>query len=113
MATETEKTPTTPDLRLIGIGVTAVVAAAGWAALGKDSFGTVSETALNWVLGNFDWLFVVSADVFLVLCVVIAVSRFGRIRGGARARARGRRDEAGRGEGVRWVFYRRGGRGGE
>lgn len=83
MATETEKTPTTPDLRLIGIGVTAVVAAVGWAALGKDSFGTVSETALNWVLGNFDWLFVVSADVFLVLCVVIAVSRFGRIRLGA------------------------------
>ncbi|MGW4841607.1 BCCT family transporter [Nocardia brasiliensis] len=80
MATETEKTSTTPDLRLIGIGVTAVVAAAGWAALGKDSFGTVSETALDWVLGNFDWLFVVSADVFLVLCVVIAVSRFGRIR---------------------------------
>ncbi|WP_280408458.1 BCCT family transporter [Nocardia brasiliensis] len=100
MATETEKTPTTPDLRLIGIGVTAVVAAAGWAALGKDSFGTVSETALNWVLGNFDWLFVVSADVFLVLCVVIAVSRFGRIRGGgARAHRAGdhggprRRDE--------------------
>ncbi|WP_280405484.1 BCCT family transporter, partial [Nocardia brasiliensis] len=85
MATETEKTPTTPDLRLIGIGVTAVVAAAGWAALGKDSFGTVSETALNWVLGNFDWLFVVSADVFLVLCVVIAVSRFGRIPGWGRA----------------------------
>ncbi|WP_433576066.1 BCCT family transporter [Nocardia brasiliensis] len=80
MATETEKTSTTPDLRLIGIGVTAVVAAAGWAALGKDNFGTASETALNWVLGNFDWLFVVSADVFLVLCVVIAVSRFGRIR---------------------------------
>ncbi|KIA59923.1 BCCT family transporter [Nocardia vulneris] len=80
MATETDKTSTTPDLRLIGIGVTAVVAAAGWAALGKDSFGTASETALNWVLGNFDWLFVVSADVFLVLCVVIAVSRFGRIR---------------------------------
>ncbi|WP_280430636.1 BCCT family transporter [Nocardia brasiliensis] len=80
MATETDKTSTAPDLRLIGIGVTAVVAAAGWAALGKDSFGTASETALNWVLGNFDWLFVVSADVFLVLCVVIAVSRFGRIR---------------------------------
>ncbi|AFU04488.1 BCCT family transporter [Nocardia brasiliensis] len=80
MATETEKTSTTPDLRLIGIGVTAVVAAAGWAALGKDNFGSASETALNWVLGNFDWLFVVSADVFLVLCVVIAVSRFGRIR---------------------------------
>lgn len=83
MATDTEKTSTTPDLRLIGIGVTAVVAGVGWAALGKDSFGTASKTALDWVLGNFDWLFVVSADIFLVLCVVIAVSRFGRIRLGS------------------------------
>ncbi|MFF3225225.1 BCCT family transporter [Nocardia suismassiliense] len=80
MATDTDTTPTGPDLRLIGIGIATVIAGVGWAALGKDSFGSASKTALDWVLGNFDWLFVVSADVFLVLCVVIAVSRFGRIR---------------------------------
>ncbi|GAA5085400.1 BCCT family transporter [Nocardia iowensis] len=80
MVTDTDKTSTGPDYRLIGIGITAVVAGVGWAAVGKDSFGSASKTALDWVLGNFDWLFVVSADVFLVLCVVIAVSRFGRIR---------------------------------
>ncbi|MFH8344379.1 BCCT family transporter [Streptomyces sp. NPDC018045] len=69
-----------PDLTLVGIGVTAVLAVVAWAALGKKNFESVTDTALNWVLGNFGWLFVVAADVFLVLCVLIAFSRFGRIR---------------------------------
>ncbi|MGW4726583.1 BCCT family transporter [Streptomyces sp. NPDC004291] len=69
-----------PDGKVIGIGVAAVVAAVAWAALGEDSFDSASSTALEWVLANFAWLFVVAADVFLVLCVVLALSRFGRIR---------------------------------
>ncbi|MFI1717418.1 BCCT family transporter [Streptomyces litmocidini] len=72
-----------PDGKVIGIGVAAVVAVAGWAALGEDSFDSASSSALKWVLSNFAWLFVVAADAFLVLCVVIALSRFGRIRLGA------------------------------
>ncbi|KAA6211194.1 BCCT family transporter [Streptomyces filamentosus] len=72
-----------PDTAVIGIGVAAVVAVVGWAALGKDSFDSASSSALSWVLNNFAWLFVVAADAFLVLCVVIALSRFGRIRLGA------------------------------
>ncbi|MFF3842965.1 BCCT family transporter [Streptomyces sp. NPDC001930] len=72
-----------PDGRLIGIGMAAVVAVVAWAALGEDSFDGASSSALRWVLDNFAWLFVVAADTFLVLCVVIALSRFGRIRLGA------------------------------
>ncbi|MFE0734983.1 BCCT family transporter [Streptomyces sp. NPDC058855] len=72
-----------PDRKVIGIGVAAVVAAVAWAALGERSFDSASATALGWVLDNFAWLFVVAADLFLVLCVVIALSRFGRIRLGA------------------------------
>lgn len=72
-----------PDAKVIGIGMAAVVGLVGWAALGKASFDTASSTALGWVLANFAWLFVTAADVFLVLCLVIAVSRFGRIRLGA------------------------------
>ncbi|MER5206492.1 BCCT family transporter [Streptomyces sp. NPDC002825] len=72
-----------PDGAVIGIGVAAVVAVVAWAALGEDSFDRASSTALAWVLSNFAWLFVVAADTFLVLCVVIALSRFGRIRLGA------------------------------
>ncbi|MFC9701518.1 BCCT family transporter [Streptomyces sp. NPDC056943] len=72
-----------PDGKVIGIGVVAVVAVVAWAALGEDSFDSASSTALQWVLSNFAWLFVIAADTFLVLCVVIALSRFGRIRLGA------------------------------
>ncbi|MGW6389109.1 BCCT family transporter [Streptomyces sp. NPDC055103] len=72
-----------PDGKVIGIGIAAVVAVVAWAALGEDSFDSASSTALQWVLSNFAWLFVVAADTFLVLCVVIALSRFGRIRLGA------------------------------
>jgi choline-glycine betaine transporter len=68
--------PPSPDLKIVGIGVAAVVAVVAWAALGEDSFDSASSTALSWVLDNFAWLFVIAADVFLVLCVVIAMSRF-------------------------------------
>ncbi|MDV5149302.1 BCCT family transporter [Streptomyces sp. SBC-4] len=87
MSTEPiERTPRerfAPDAKVIGIGIAAVVAVVAWAALGEDSFDSASSTALRWVLSNFAWLFVVAADTFLVLCVVIALSRFGRIRLGA------------------------------
>lgn len=72
-----------PDGKVIGIGMAAVVAVVAWAALGEESFDSASSSALRWVLANFAWLFVVAADTFLVLCVVIALSRFGRIRLGA------------------------------
>ncbi|MEU9191752.1 BCCT family transporter [Streptomyces hundungensis] len=72
-----------PDRTLITVGVLAVVAVVAWAAWGKSSFDSASSTALAWVLDNFAWLFVVAADTFLVLCLVLAVSRYGRIRLGA------------------------------
>ncbi|MFF4007166.1 BCCT family transporter [Streptomyces sp. NPDC001717] len=70
----------TPDRQVVVIGVIAVLAVVAWAALAKGSFDKASSTALAWVLDNFAWLFVIAADVFLVMCVVLAVSRFGRIR---------------------------------
>ncbi|MCB5180111.1 BCCT family transporter [Streptomyces sp. SMC 277] len=72
-----------PDRAVVTVGVLAVLAVVGWAALGEDSFDAASGSALGWVLSNFAWLFVIAADAFLVLCVVLAISRFGRIRLGA------------------------------
>ncbi|KOU25594.1 BCCT family transporter [Streptomyces sp. WM6368] len=71
------------DHAVVTVGVIAVLAVVSWAALGKDSFDTASGTALSWVLSNFAWLFVIAADLFLVMCIVLAISRFGRIRLGA------------------------------
>jgi choline/carnitine/betaine transport len=72
-----------PDLIVVGVGVGVVLAVVAWAAIGKESFDSVSGTALDWVLANFAWLFVIAADAFLVLCLVLALSRFGRVKLGA------------------------------
>ncbi|MFF5443906.1 BCCT family transporter [Streptomyces sp. NPDC012888] len=72
-----------PDRTVVTTGVAAVLAVVAWAALGEDSFDSASSSALAWVLANFAWLFVIAADVFLVMCVVLATSRYGRIRLGA------------------------------
>ncbi|MER5634196.1 BCCT family transporter [Streptomyces nitrosporeus] len=69
-----------PDGPVVAVGVAGIAAVVLWASLGKESFRSFSGSALPWVLKNFAWLFVVAADVFLVMCVAIAFSRFGRIR---------------------------------
>ncbi|NLU66017.1 BCCT family transporter [Streptomyces sp. HNM0574] len=69
-----------PDRIVVSIGAAAVLAVVLWAAIGQDSFASFTTNSLNWVLGNFSWLFMIAANIFLVLCVVIAMSRFGRIR---------------------------------
>ncbi|MFJ6695001.1 BCCT family transporter [Streptomyces sp. NPDC091272] len=69
-----------PDVGVIVTGVLAVAAVVAWAVLGKSSFESASSAALTWVLDNFAWLFVIAADVFLLMCLFIALSRFGRIR---------------------------------
>jgi choline/carnitine/betaine transport len=51
-----------------------------WGAVFTESLARSGDVALGWVVGNFGWLFVVAADLFLVLAVVLAFSRFGRIR---------------------------------
>ncbi|NGN64655.1 BCCT family transporter [Streptomyces sp. A7024] len=72
--------PQPPDWPVFVIGALVVLAVVAWGAFGKDSLDSSSSTALAWVLKNFGWLFVVAADLFLVLCVVIALSRYGRLR---------------------------------
>ncbi|MBW1596050.1 BCCT family transporter [Streptomyces sp. JJ38] len=70
----------TPDTSVVTIGVVAILCVVVWAWLGEDSFSSVTSTSLEWVLRNFGWLFMISANVFLALCVYIALSRYGRIR---------------------------------
>lgn len=69
-----------PDRTVVVIGVVAVLSVVLWAALDKGSFSDATGTALNWVLENFSWLFMIAANVFLVLCIVLALGRYGRIR---------------------------------
>ncbi|WP_099904845.1 BCCT family transporter [Streptomyces sp. TLI_171] len=67
------------DRVVFGVGAAAVLAVVAWGVFAQDSLSRASDAALAWVLHSFGWLFVVAADVFLVLAVVLAVSRFGRV----------------------------------
>ncbi|MFK0191279.1 BCCT family transporter [Kitasatospora sp. NPDC090308] len=82
----TDRQPAAPDAGALpldrvvfGVGAAAVLGVVAWGVCAEDSLGRVSDTGLAWVLHNFGWLFVVAADVFLLLAVVLAVSRFGRV----------------------------------
>ncbi|MDA0639741.1 MULTISPECIES: BCCT family transporter [Nonomuraea] len=69
-----------PDLPLLAVAVGLLLAVVLWGAVFTESLTVAGDAALGWVVGNFGWLFVVAADFFLILAVVLALSRYGRIR---------------------------------
>jgi choline/carnitine/betaine transport len=62
-------------------GVSAVVSLAfvAWGLLSTESLGKAANAALNWVMTNTGWLFVLAASGFVVFVLWLAVSRFGAI----------------------------------
>ncbi|WP_229402486.1 BCCT family transporter [Micromonospora okii] len=72
-----------PDPVLLGASVAGVLAVVAWGVLARGSLARFGESGLAWTIDTFGWFFVVGADAFLVLAVVLALSRFGRIRLGA------------------------------
>ncbi|TBL31120.1 BCCT family transporter [Verrucosispora sp. SN26_14.1] len=68
------------DRVVLGLGVGGVLAVVVWGVLARDSLASFGESGLGWVIDTFGWFFVVAANAFLVLAVVMAFSRFGRLR---------------------------------
>ncbi|MFE0648284.1 hypothetical protein ACFVZH_06820 [Streptomyces sp. NPDC059534] len=82
-----------PDGKVIGIGVVAVVAVVGWAALGEDSFDGASSAALKWLQTARILVALPFVVVMLVLCFALLkelrwVSRVGSSRTGSWAAGR-------------------------
>ncbi|WP_406317882.1 BCCT family transporter [Streptosporangium sp. NBC_01639] len=69
-----------PDIPLVTVAVGLLLAVVLWGAFFTDSLNSTGAGALAWVLADFGWLFVVAADLFLILAVVLAFGRFGGIR---------------------------------
>ncbi|MFI7081843.1 BCCT family transporter [Micromonospora sp. NPDC049903] len=68
------------DRIVLGLSIGGVLAVVVWGVLASDSLASFGESGLAWVTSTFGWFFVVAANAFLVLAVVLAVSRFGRLR---------------------------------
>ncbi|MER7010508.1 BCCT family transporter [Saccharopolyspora sp. NPDC000359] len=50
-----------------------------WGAVGTDSLSAASKAALNWLLTNTGWGFVLAATGFVVFALFLAFSKYGRI----------------------------------
>ncbi|MEO9338234.1 BCCT family transporter [Mesorhizobium sp. SB112] len=52
----------------------------------RDSIGPALESLRTWLTSTFDWLFMISANLFVLFCLVVVVSPLGKVRiGGAEA----------------------------
>ncbi|MFI6326072.1 BCCT family transporter [Nonomuraea sp. NPDC050556] len=69
-----------PDVPLLAIGVGVLLCVVVWGAVSTESLNAAGSGALAWVLDNLGWVFVVAADFFLVLAVLLAFSRYGKVR---------------------------------
>src|SRR5690348_11173176 len=68
------------DLALLAVGAGLVLAFLAWGTFGQSSLETTVSTSMNWVIRNFAWLYVSAADTFLVVALILAFSKYGRIR---------------------------------
>jgi len=50
-----------------------------WGLLGTDSLGEASSKALDWVMTNTGWLFVLTTSGFVVFVIWLAMSKYGTI----------------------------------
>ncbi len=65
---------------VVGIAGVIVLATVLWGLLGADSFADFAASALDVVVNNLGWAFVLFGTVFVVFVIVIALSHFGTIR---------------------------------
>jgi glycine betaine transporter len=51
-----------------------------WGLAAPENLGAVMSAALSWIIGNFGWAFVLIATAALILCIVLVLHPWGRIR---------------------------------
>ncbi|GAA4616359.1 BCCT family transporter [Saccharopolyspora hordei] len=78
--------PSSPPDRLGTVFYTSVALCAVfvlWATLFTDSLGAATQAALDWITGTFGWVYLLASLAVFGFLLVLACSRYGRIRLGA------------------------------
>ncbi len=69
-----------------GVGVVFYVSAAFalafilWGVISPDSFAVVTQAAFDWIVSNLGWFYLLAGNFFLIFVVVLALSRYGKLR---------------------------------
>lgn len=71
------------DWTIVSITGLLVAAVVVWGLSFPDSFSQVSQKALDFVVTDFGWAFVLFSTVFVVFVITVAASKFGTIKLGA------------------------------
>ncbi|WP_392467193.1 BCCT family transporter [Arsenicicoccus cauae] len=76
-----ESQPRRPGVDRITFGTTAAIALGFvvWGFVGTSSLSTASSSALDWVMTNAGWSFVLMASMFVVFVLWLAASKYGEI----------------------------------
>jgi choline/carnitine/betaine transport len=84
------------DRVVFGVAAAVALAFVAWGFVSPANLGATSGSALDWIMGNLGWLFVLLASAFVVFVVWLAAGRYGRI-------PLGRDDEQPEFRAVSWV----------
>ena len=71
------------DWSIVGIAGVLVAAIVAWGLAAPEHFGAFASTALDFVVYNFGWAYVLFGTIFVVFVLVVAFSRFGTLHLGA------------------------------
>ncbi|MBT2551598.1 BCCT family transporter, partial [Arthrobacter sp. ISL-5] len=65
----------------VTFGITGAIAVAfvAWGFVGRDSLSVTSTSVLNWVMEYTGWLFMVTASLFVIFVLWLALGKFGNI----------------------------------
>ncbi|WP_222936757.1 BCCT family transporter [Streptomonospora sp. PA3] len=81
--TPTPREETEPDQRIdpivFGVSIVLVAVFCIVGSVWPGAMGTAGTAALNWIVGNVGWVFVLAASGFVIFALVLAFSRYGRI----------------------------------
>ncbi|CEA09825.1 Glycine betaine transporter BetP [Arthrobacter saudimassiliensis] len=78
-AQQDEPIPARLDRTIFAVAGVLTLAFILWGFLDSSGLGTASTAALNWVMENTGWLFVLLASFFVLYVLWLALGRFGRI----------------------------------
>lgn len=68
------------DRVVFGVAAAAAVAFVVWGVSNKSGLKSVTGDTLTWVTDTLGWLFVLSSAAFVLFAVMLALSKYGRIR---------------------------------
>ncbi|MGH3446681.1 MAG: BCCT family transporter [Nocardioidaceae bacterium] len=69
--------PVDPVVFSVALGLILIFVVLG--ALFPDQTGDIADTALDWVLAHFGWMFILGVAAFVTFTLLLAFSRYGRI----------------------------------